>query len=161
MTQELPICQACGQVISPDDAISFSLDPRRLTHVDCRRPRTLTPEERLLIATYCWEHAVAGCPTCERSYRLPEPVSVIVDGNTHYCPFCHRDLIDNVRAHLYACTMLPARVRQGAQALREAALRLVKWSGQLSDRADVLMRHTEEAIQSLRIAVRESQRRAD
>jgi len=161
MMQELPICQACRQVISIDDAISFSLDSRRLTHFDCRRPRTLTPEERLLIATYCWEHTVAECPACERSYRLPELVSVIVDGNTHYCPFCHRDLIDNVRAHLYACTMLPARVLERAQALREAALRLVKRSGQLSDRADVLMRQTEAAIQSLRIAVRESQRRAD
>jgi len=161
MMQELPICQACGQVISAEDAISLSLDSRRLTHFDCRRPRTLTAEERLLIATYCWEHAVAGCPTCERSYRLPELVSVIVDGDTHYCPFCQRDLIDNVRAHVYTCTTLPARVLQRAQALREAAQRLVKWSHELSDRADVLMRQKEAAIQSLRIAVRESQRRGD
>ncbi len=53
MTQELPTCHACGQVISTDDAISFSVDSRQLTHFDCRRPRTLTPAERLLIATYC------------------------------------------------------------------------------------------------------------
>ena len=69
------------------------------------------------------------------------------------------DLIDAVRAHLYACTMLPARVRQRAQLLREAAQHLVKRSHELSDRADVLMRHAEEAIQSLRTAMRESQRR--
>jgi hypothetical protein len=160
MTQELPICQACGQVISADDAISFSLDSRRLTHFDCRRPRTLSPEERLLIATYCWNHAVARCPTCERSYRLPELVSVIVDGGTHYCPFCHGDLIDSVRAHLDACTMLPAPVRERFQSLREAA-HMVKRIREHSDRGDVLMRHAEEAIQSLRIAMRESQRRAD
>ncbi len=159
MTQELPTCHACGQVISTDDAISFSVDSRQLTHFDCRRPRTLTPEERLLIATYCWDHVVAECPTCDRKYRLPELVSVIVDGDTHYCPFCHLDLIDSVRAHLYACTMLPARVRLRAQLLREAAQHLVKRSRELSSRADVLMRHTEEAIQSLRIAMRESQRR--
>ena len=161
MTQQLPICQVCRQVISPDDAISFSRGSRELTHFDCRRPRTLTPEERLLIAAYCWDHAVAACPTCERSYRLPELASVIVDGDTHYCPFCHGDLIDSVRAHLYACTMLPTKVLQRALSLREAAGLLVKRAHELSDHADVLTRQTEAAIQSLRTAVRESQRRGD
>jgi hypothetical protein len=159
MTHDLPTCQACGQLISTDDAISFSVASRQLTHFDCRRPRTLTPEERLLIATYCWDHVVAACPTCDRNYRLPELVSVIVDGDTHYCPFCHVDLIDSVRAHLYACTMLPARVRQRAHMLREAAQHVVKRSRELSGHADVQMRDAEDAIQSLRVAMRESQRR--
>lgn len=160
MTQELPTCPACGQVISTDDTVSFSVDSRTLTHVDCRRPRTLTPEERLLIATYCRDHPVASCSACDRNYRLPELVSAVVDGDTHSCPFCRRDLIDNIRVHLYACTTLPARVLQRAQSLRESAQLLVKRSCELSDRTDVLMRHTEEAIQSLRTAMRESQRRS-
>jgi len=46
--------------------------------------------------------------------------------------------------------MLPGEVRQRAQEARDAARRLVKESGQLRDRADVLMRESEAAIAALR-----------
>ena len=152
-----PSCATCGLVFSAEDTVSFNNG--RLTHFDCRRPRTLSAEERLVLATYCWSHAVASCPACARAYRLPELLSVLVDGRTHVCPFCDHDLVESVRAHLYACPMLPARVRQRARAVRETAQRLVKRSHELSDVADVLMRQTEVLVQSLHEAMRSSPRR--
>src|SRR5262245_29507479 len=151
MTKQ-PTCPECQRAIAPEDTVSF--DGSRLTHLDCGRPRTLTPEERLLLATYCWEHTVAGCTACAREYRLPEVISAIVDGDTHYCPFCRRDMIDDVRVHLYGCEMLPDSVRGRARAARQAARELVKRSHELRDAADVLMRQSEVAIGALREAMR-------
>jgi hypothetical protein len=61
----------------------------------------------------------------------------------------HTDLTDSIRVHLYGCAMLPVEVRRRAQAAREAARSLVKQSGQLSDRADVLLREAEAALYAL------------
>lgn len=105
------------------------------------------------------DHAVADCATCARDYRVPELVSVLVNGATHFCPFCRGDMIESVRQHLYRCTMLPANVRRRARIARDTAKRLVKHASQLSDNADVLMRQSEAVIQSLRSAMRREPRR--
>jgi hypothetical protein len=52
--------------------------------------------------------------------------------------------------------MLPAEVRRRAQEAREAARTLVKESGQIGDRADVLMREAEVAVAALRDAMKQS-----
>jgi hypothetical protein len=75
------------------------------------------------------------------------------------CPRCHKDLIENVRGHLSGCATLPSEVRLRAQAVREAAQRLVKHSQELRDNADVLIREAEAALfesqEALRAAVRD------
>jgi hypothetical protein len=42
--------------------------------------------------------------------------------------------------------MLPSEVRLTAQAVRDAAQRLIKWSEQLRDKSDVLIREAEATL---------------
>jgi hypothetical protein len=51
MEQQQWICPACSKAISPDD--TFVLDSGRLSHLDCRRPHVLSPEERVVLFQYC------------------------------------------------------------------------------------------------------------
>jgi len=78
------------------------------------------------------------------------------------CPRCRKDLIENVRGHLSGCAPLPSEVRLRAQAVREAAQRLLKHSQELRDNADVLIREAEAALFERQRALREamSRRRA-
>jgi hypothetical protein len=147
------ICPQCTQAIAPEDTIVFG---RLLGHLDCRRPRVLSAEERTLLFMYCRDHHVAECVRCAGKFHLREVASRDLVGIlTSGCPWCHRDLTDSIRAHLYGCAMLPAAVRRRAQAAREAAGTLVKQSHQLSDAADVLLREAEAALHSLRAAMRQ------
>jgi hypothetical protein len=76
---------------------------------------------------------------------------------SHGCPWCHTDLTDSIRAHLYGCVMLPVTVRHRAQAAREAVRSLVNQSRQLSDAAVVLLREAaEEALHALRGTMRQA-----
>jgi hypothetical protein len=65
----------------------------------------------------------------------------------------------NIRAHLYGCAMLPSEVRLRAQAVREAAQRLVKQSQELVDNADIPIREAETALFVSRQALRAAMRR--
>jgi len=67
-------------------------------------------------------------------------------GRTNICPRCRKDLTENVRTHLYGCAKLPAKCGCGAQALREAAQRLVRQSQELVENADVRIREAETAL---------------
>jgi len=60
------------------------------------------------------------------AFQLSELAADLLSGRTHRCPQCRRDLTDIVGTHLYGCAVLPADVRQKAQALREAARLLVE-----------------------------------
>ena len=115
--------------------------------------RPLNPEERALLFYYCLNHVVARCLGCARSYYLSELVADLLSGRTHLCPQCRRDLTENVRTHVYGCTVMPEEVRQRAEALREVAQRLVKQSQQLRDKADVLIREAEAAVEESRRAL--------
>jgi hypothetical protein len=153
-----PTCPRCWQAFSPEDTIDR--DRRDVVHLDCRRPRRLSLEERVLLCEYCWEHAVGECVLCARSFRPAELLSGR-SGDMDLCPQCRQDLSDSVRAHLYHCAMLPAEVRRRAQEARAAAQKLVKLSGQLRDSADVLMREAAEvAVAALRAAMKESAAKA-
>src|SRR5262249_13008437 len=131
-------CSKCSQPIALTDIIESNNG--RLAHVDCKRPKVLTPEERALVFVYCSGHVVARCPTCDISYRYNELAAEMVGGSrTNMCPRCRQDLTEAVRSHLFRCAMLPAEVRSRAVALRAAAQHLVKQSQQARDTSDVLI----------------------
>src|SRR5215475_6094893 len=137
-------CAKCSQPIALTDIIEANNG--HLSHVDCKRPKVLTPEERALIFVYCAGHVVARCPACDISYRYAELAADTMGGSrTNMCPRCHQDLTEAIRAHVFRCPMLPSEVQLRARAVREAAQRLVKESQQLRDNADVLIREAEAA----------------
>jgi Zn finger protein HypA/HybF involved in hydrogenase expression len=81
-------CPNCPRTISPDDTIVFNR--RLLGHLDCRRPRVLSAEERSLLFIYCRDHQVAECIRCTRGFHLREVASLDSFGvRTHGCPRCH------------------------------------------------------------------------
>jgi hypothetical protein len=149
MERQQWICPQCSKAISLDD--TFILDSGRVSHLDCRRPRVLSPEERVVLFRFCSEHAVAECEQCAKSYRMTELASDLFSGREHQCPRCHSDLIGSVRAHLYSCAILPTAVLQRLREAREVAQRLVTRGREL-DVADVLIRELEVALQALREA---------
>jgi hypothetical protein len=145
-------CTRCLQVISPEDTIQ--LTSRGMIHVNCRIPRDLSPEERALLFRFCWDHAVAKCAACARSFRQTELGADFLGKRAHLCPRCRVDLTESVRGHLYSCTMLPEEVHLRAREARDATSKLIRQSHQ-TDRADVLMREAEAAIAALRDTMRQ------
>ena len=143
-----PKCPRCHQSIMVDDTVSFDSDA--IAHLDCRRPRDLSHEERALLFRYCFDHVVAECANCAKKFRQQELASDLMGNRTHLCPGCRADLTNAVRSHLYACAMLPSEVQRRAREVREAARKLIKQSQELSNCADVLMREAEAAIAALR-----------
>jgi len=135
-------CSKCSEPITLSDAIESSHG--RLSHIDCTRPGMMTTEESDLLFAYCYAHPVAYCLGCDLRFRLAELAAV--GGRTNLCPRCRRDLTQGARAHVYGCAMLPSDVRLTAQAVREAAQRLVKESQQLRDTSVVLIREAEAAL---------------
>jgi hypothetical protein len=160
MEQQGRTCPQCSRTISPDDTIVFRR--RLLGHFDCRRPRVLSAEERTLLFIYCRDHHVAECDRCAGRFHLREVASIDSFGiRSHRCPWCHTDLTDSIRAHLYGCAMLPAEVRRRAQAAREAARSLVKQSAQQHVRSVAqLVAEAEAALYSLRDTIRQAQTRS-
>jgi hypothetical protein len=150
MERQQWICPQCSKAISPDD--TFILDSSRLSHLDCKRPRVLSPEERVALFRFCWEHTVAECEQCAKGYRVTELASDLFSGREHLCPQCRADLLGSVRAHLYSCAILSATVLQRLREARVVAQRLVKRGREPSDVADVLMRELEVALHALREA---------
>src|SRR5262249_59942295 len=67
MEDAQPKCSRCLQLITADDTLAF--EGHQILHLDCRRPRDLSPEERALLFRYCFDHAVAECPTCGQDFR--------------------------------------------------------------------------------------------
>ena len=114
MEQQPWACARCSRTIGPGDTIMFGAGG--LCHVDCRRPRVLSTEERALLFLHCGDHTVE-CAPCASSFRLSELGSDL-RGRTNLCPQCRQDLTDGVRAHLYKCDMVSEEVRRRAQAVR-------------------------------------------
>ena len=149
-------CPNCSRTISPDDTIVFNR--RLLGHLDCRRPRVLSAEERTLLLIYCRDHHVAECVRCAGRFHLQAVASRDSFGvHTHRCPQCHTDLTDRLRAHLYGCAMLPVEVRLKAQAAREAARSLVKHSAEQHVRSIArLVAEADAALYALRDTIRQA-----
>src|SRR5262245_56404522 len=148
-------CSKCSQPIALTDIIESNNG--QLSHIDCKRPQALTPEERALVFVYCSGHVVAQCPACDCQYRYTQLAADMVGGSgTNMCPRCRRELTESVRAHLFRCAMLPSEIRLRAQAVREAAQHLLKRSEQLRDRSDVLIREAEARLFERQRALREA-----
>jgi len=154
-------CTQCSEPIALTDIIESNSG--LLSHSDCRRPHGLTPVERTLVFTFCWDHVVVRCPICDVSFHYTElAADILGGGGTNLCPRCRLDLTEAVRAHLFRCPTLPSAIRLRAQELRDAGQRLVKESQQRRDRSDVLMREAEAALFRAQRALREAMpRRAD
>jgi hypothetical protein len=151
-------CWKCSIPIALTDAIKSS--DGHLSHVDCKRPQVLTPEERALLFVYCSNHVVTYCVLCNMKYRFTElGADVYGSSRTNMCPRCRTDLTEQVRAHLFRCAMLPSEVRLKAKAVREAAHQLVKQSQQARDRSDVLIREAEALLFERQRALREAMSR--
>jgi NAD-dependent SIR2 family protein deacetylase len=146
-------CPLCSRLISIDDTVVFGHG--HLSHLDCRHPQALSPEERAILYLYCRDHDVGECVACARRFRPFELAANATDGQPRRCPGCGGSVYESVRRHLYACAMLPAEVRRRAQAARDAARELVKRSRQLSEAADVLVQEAEAALEALRVAMRQ------
>src|SRR5262245_15349201 len=138
----MPLCQ---QTISPDDTVES--DGYRVAHVDCVRPRGLSAEEHVLLYVFCWNHAVAECASCARSFRQKELGADPFDSRTNGCLHCGADLTESIRAHLTACAILPEPLRQKVKEASEITQRLIKQSYQLWECADVLMRTAEAGLE--------------
>ena len=152
--QQTATCPECSQMISPEDTIVFGFG--LLGHLDCLRPRVLSAEERILLVIYCRDHQVAECVGCTRRFHLREVASLDLGVRSYKCPWCHMDLTDSIRAHLYGCAMLPAEVRYRARAARDAARSLVKQTQPLRDAADLARREAEVTLHALRQTIRQS-----
>jgi hypothetical protein len=147
-------CAKCSQPIALTDIIESH--DGHLSHIDCKRPHVLIPEERALIFVYCAGHVVARCPACDVSYRYNElAADILAGGRTNMCPRCRQDLTETVRAHLFRCAMLPQEVQLRARAVREAAQLLVKRTQEATNNADadILIREAEAALLESRKAL--------
>jgi hypothetical protein len=150
-------CSKRGQLIALSDIIESSNG--HVSHVDCRRPRTLTADERALIFVYCTDHIVAQCLSCGLDFRIMELATDPLADRTNMCPRCRKNLTENVRTHLYGCAKVPAEVRLRAQALREAAQLLVRQSQELVENADARIREAETALFLAQHALRSEMRK--
>jgi hypothetical protein len=143
-----PKCPRCEHTISPDATVHFNNG--QILHLDCRRPRDLSQEERVLLFKYCFAHVVAECARCAQSFKSDELGADLLGNRTHLCPRCRADLTERVRLHLDACEVIPQEVRLKARDVRDATRRLIS---QLSDQPSALMREAEAAVAALRDAM--------
>src|SRR5262245_66599829 len=95
-----PTCPRCFRIISPDHSIMAH--GVRLLHLDCDRPRALTFEECALLYSYCWDHAVADCVACARTYRRGR-----LEADLSLCPCRSSALTHRRLAHRSGRTSLP------------------------------------------------------
>jgi len=102
-----------------------------------------------LLFRYCWDHAVAKCSACDKSFRQNQLGADLLAHRAYLCPRCREDLTDSLRGHLYACATLPEEIRLRVHEAREAAWRLVS-DGRPGDEA---IREAEAAIAALRATI--------
>ena len=129
-------CPRCQQAIS---------DGNHEAHIDCRRPRHLSPEVHVFLNVYCWDHDVAECAACAQSFRQAELISEPFSIGSFSCQQCRRDLTESVRAHLLSCSRIPEQLRHKVRESSGATQKLLRQSHHPVDHADVLRREIEVA----------------
>lgn len=144
-----PNCPLCRKPLSPDETVESV--GYTMVHVDCGRPRSLSPEEYVFLYVYCWDHTIAECGRCAQKFRQDQFGSGPFSVSAYLCLRCQSDLTDSVRAHLLACSMLPEDLRRRVREARETTQRLLKQSQTLSDRVEVLRREREAALAELNV----------
>jgi len=71
----------------------------------------LTDPERRVLAVYCFDHAVAVCAACQRTYKLSELGEDIMGRRYYVCPWCRMNLLDQVRVHILTCSEIMAALQ--------------------------------------------------
>ena len=89
-----PKCPRCRKPFSPGETIES--DRYATVHVDCGRPRCLSPEEYVFLYVYCWDHVIAECATCAQKFRQQEFGSAPFSVSAYLCLHCQSDLTDSV-----------------------------------------------------------------
>ena len=115
MEQQAGVCRTCARALSPDDTIVFAYGV--LSHLDCRRPRALSAEERTLLFIYCRDHHEsdpAACPGEARQSRVVETHMTMQrsfpDTNGSTKPFLERgQRIEAQTATALGSALLPLR----------------------------------------------------
>jgi len=111
----------------------------------------LTPAERVLLFRACWNHPVARCEQCGRSYKLPDLAVDPLRRLSHLCPLCRIDLTNAARQHLISCgaaARLDAQnVVAEARALCETSAMIRKDAQQARDTARLLRAEADAARQ--------------
>jgi len=154
MEDAQPKCSHCLQLITSDDSLAF--EDHQILHLDCRRPRDLSPEERALLDRYCFDHAVAECSACGEDFRQEELACDHRGNRKHLCPRCRADLTERLREHLDGCPLVPGEVRRRAREARAAVRRLVKHGYERSGQRDARTREAKAAFAALRETMQKS-----
>ena len=154
-TMAEPTCPRCLQPVSPDDTVTFE-GSHQIVHLNCRQPRDLIRQERVLLFGHCWGHPMA-CPECGQTVQLFELDSDrFKRDKLRCCPRCQLDLTESVRDHLSNCSLSPEVLRRAAQEAREKTRMLIKQVSELRDREDLLLREAEATLREVRDGVERS-----
>jgi hypothetical protein len=149
-----PTCPRCLQPVSPDDTVTFG--GSQIMHLDCRQPRDLLRQERVLLFGHCWGHSII-CPACGNAVQLFELNSNRFERDKlRNCPRCQRDLTESVRDHLYNCSLSPEVLRRAALEVRETTRMLIKQVSELRNREEVLIREAEATLREVRDGMKQS-----
>ena len=85
----------------------------------------LSDAERRVLAMYCFDHVVATCERCQRTFTPTQMgVDVFAPRRNHFCPLCRSDLTHAVRRHILGCTAIAAALdelsERGQQRIKES-----------------------------------------
>src|SRR5262245_57972496 len=101
------VCRLCGHLITAIDDMSTS--DAGVAHVLCIEGYSvdpLAPDERSRLIRICWNHEVAVCPGCSRTYRMNQLGTDVFSDRYHLCPFCGVDLSLSIRQHIADCSVI-------------------------------------------------------
>ena len=104
----------------------------------------LSGDERYVLVTFCFNHQVATCRTCQRDLKLAE-----TGGDTeerwryHHCPSCRADLTDSLGLHILTCKAISLALGERVERSR----RTIKESALLRAASEVLAAESEERAQ--------------
>jgi hypothetical protein len=109
----------------------------------------LSSAERVIMIRCCYDHDVAFCGDCARSYQVHRLGADWFHGKTDLCPQCRADLSDSIRLHLRWCKLVATRRWQQlpaeSEALRDTSGALREGSSTDSRRSQVCGRAEVEA----------------
>ena len=104
----------------------------------------LSEAERRVLAMHCFDHVVATCERCHRSFTLTQMgVDVLAPRRHHFCPLCRADLTHAVRLHILTCTAIAAALGE----VSERTHQRVKDSQRLLGQSELLAAESQTRAQ--------------
>src|SRR5262245_51096451 len=149
-------CRLCGERIQQVSDLLISV--AGTAHVMCLERHGVDPlavkplsdDERSRLIRVCWDHEVAVCGLCNRTYRVNEMGADLIRDHYSVCPFCRVDLTSSIRQHIAHCAAVQHSDPRWQAATREVLARaheMRKLSQQLRD-ASELARVESEVLQA-------------